>query len=470
MDSSEELATMMMILNNTTNVTDDRVVESEIKFIRDIGVTASAISIIFNGFLFLCILLNRKKPWIKSRKELSSIVWLDLVIGLFVVVIFTIRLTATGNSIMLPEHIEHGIYFSSKCLTINHLLLICYQKIQRIRQGNNLAIEISSICHQSVVIWIITISWLVLPFILLSNECSIVSFMGCTSLNGENLPIVLWFLALISGLPLGLVHIFLCIFIVLVRIKKHGNEGGHAKQRNRSIKWKGNKKRHLFTKLINKSSNTIPSGSMKASERISMGANQDQCSSLRGNNGGRCTPQVFVHSTEKSSLEDNQEQLILPELVISPERPSTGNTLGDEINNHGTRSNLTHWGSFSDWQQGQLERNKGEGWENGLAVTMTLLLFVLDVSIFPMVCSLVEVWNHRELPLAKMVYVVTFLTQIANPLIYILTTPHLLGYLKNGYALKCKSISSRRNKSTTRRDLKKQSYGFLPRISVSSPF
>ena len=147
-DSSEELATLIMNLNKTTNVTDDRVVKSEIEFIRDIGVMASGISIIFNGFLFVCILLNRKKPWIKSRKELSSIVWLDFVIELFVVVIFIVRLTAAGTSIILPVHIEHGIYFSSKCLTINHLLLICYQKIQRIRQGNNLAIENSSICHR----------------------------------------------------------------------------------------------------------------------------------------------------------------------------------------------------------------------------------------------------------------------------------------------------------------------------------
>ena len=450
MDGSVELTTLIMNLNNTTNVTGDRVLKSEIKLIRDIGATTSGISIIFNGFLLVCILLNRKKPWIKSRQELSSIVWLDLVIGLFVVVIFTIRLTATGNSIILPEHIVHGIYFSSKCLTVNHLLLICYQKIQRIRQGNNLAIENSSICHQSVVIWIITISWLVLPFILLSNKCSTVSFMECTSLDGENLPIVVWFLALVSGLPLGLVHVLLCIFIVLMRIKKHGDDEGHAKQYNRSLNWKGNKNLHLFTKLINKSSSTISSESMKLSERVSMGAYQGQCSSLRGNNGGPCTPQVFVQSPEKSSLEDNQEQLLLPELVISPERPSAGNTLGDEINNHGTRSNLTHWGSFSDWQQGQIERNNGEGWENGWAVTMTLLLLVLDVSIFPMVCSLVEVWIRREIPLAKIVYVVTFISQIANPLIYILTTPHLLGYLKNGYALKCKSLSSRRNKSTTR--------------------
>ena len=401
MDGSVELTTLIMNLNNTTNVTGDRVLKSEIKLIRDIGATTSGISIIFNGFLLVCILLNRKKPWIKSRKELSSIVWLDLVIGLFVVVIFTIRLTATGNSIILPEHIVHGIYFSSKCLTVNHLLLICYQKIQRIRQGNNLAIENSSICHQSVVIWIITISWLVLPFILLSNKCSTVSFMECTSLDGENLPIVVWFLALVSGLPLGLVHVLLCIFIVLIRIKKHGDDEGHAKQYNRSLNWKGNKNLHLFTKLINKSSSTIPSESMKLSERVSMGAYQGQCSSLRGNNGGPCTPQVFVQSPEKSSLEDNQEQLLLPELVISPERPSAGNTLGDEINNHGTRSNLTHWGSFSDWQQGQIERNNGEGWENGWAVTMTLLLLVLDVSIFPMVCSLVEVWIRREIPLAK---------------------------------------------------------------------
>ena len=276
--------------------------------------------------------------------------------------------------------------------------------------------------------------------------------MECKSLDGENLPIVLWFLALISGLPLGIVHIFLCIFIVLVRMKKQENNEGHAKQRNRSIKRKGNKKRHLFTELINKSSNTIPPESMKASERISMEVDEGQCSSLRVNNRGPCTPQVFVHSPEKSSLEDNQEQLLLPELVISPERPSTGNTLGDEINNHGTKSNLTHWGSFSDWQRGQIERNNGESWENGWAVTITLLLLVLDVSIFPMVCSLVEVWIRREIPLAKIVYVVTFISQIANPLIFILTTPHLLGYLKNGYALKCKSLSSRRNKSTTRRD------------------
>ena len=374
-------------LNRTSeaNSTNGTMNISVTEYVHDIGALISLISVLINGLLLICILLNRNKSWFRKRREFSVLISLNLAIGLVVTSMFAARRATNGAASELLLLIEEAMYFTSKCLTINYLLVMCMNKILSLNNGESTKRQKASFYMMNICVWLTTLSWLVLPFILLSNECSILWFAGCAILEKSPL-LMMQFLAFVFGFPLVVVHILAGANLFLIF--------------KRNYDWK---RRQIELR------------------RLKVGS--PYCGrNIRRPKAGLLDEKrhsVLNKSLDFTILDSGQTSDILPTVNI----PRKSNA---RVNFYKCDPFIRKQEETKTIKSTRVERTKAR-W----AVTTTLLLLVLDISIWSVVVSFAGILFKAEVSFTESTLILAFLSQVANPVIYITTIPNLRETIKN---------------------------------------
>ena len=363
----------------------------DIETVHVFGAAVSSISVILNGLLLVCIFVNRKKAWFTGRRELSSLVVSDFVIGVAAVLVFVARRTlSTGSTTEILRLVEEAIYFTSKCVTINHLLLISLNGLLHMDDATNEHRPDKSFHIQSLFIWLTTLSWLVIPVILLGNECSVLQFADCQVLtSGPTL--MVQFISFIFGCPWVLTNVFYCAYLIWSH--KRGDDSSikchkpiarlFRSKRMRELKrWRfketGVNHSHLRHKELFKTDTMLDN--TKPDFKVD-GAVGD----------------TFVEATENRSIRKSNSVNSCVVHFGSFKRPRNENTVPEETNT------------------------------NTIVLAVGLMLLAFDISILSIVVSFLRhvIDLHIDVVALKILYFLTFVSQAANPLIFILTLPNV---------------------------------------------
>ena len=368
-------------LNNTAR-TDD----ADIETVHVVGAAVSSFSVILNGLLLIGIFKYRKKACFTGRHELSSLIASDFVIGVALVSMFIARKTLSiGSATDILRLTEEAIYFTSKCVTINHLLLISINGLLRTGNVTTDHRANKSFRIQTMFVWFTTLSWLVIPVILLGNQCSGFSFGDCDVLKSGPL-LMVQFLSFIFGCPLVLTNIIYVAYLVMSLRRGESPLGKCNTLTTRLFRWKRapERKRWSFEEHgVDHLRRDVPNSTITILEN----ATDD----LKTNDG-------FAKSVDAA---DNKVRKT------------------NSIN-----SCIVHFGSF------ERQRIEGISLENKLNETVLaigLMLLVFDISVLSIITSFLRLIAsiHIDVIALKYLYFLTFLNQAANPIIFILTFPNL---------------------------------------------
>ena len=388
-----------MILNETValNTTSDVTEDFDIELVHSIGALAFSVSVIMNGLLLTCVYVNRNKSWIKKRSEYTSLIASDFVTGMAVIVVFAARHATSEAPAKVLCRVEEAIYFISKCVTINHLLLMCLNKI--VNSWKQRERQMSSFHIQSLIIWLITLSWLVFPFILLNNDCSSFWFAECTVLE-QGPSLMLQFLSFMFGFPLVSVNIVFSVYLILSYRKYYSKKHSETKLHQQKLRSSRN--------VIKKNYNTYS-----------------------------------IHDEKV-----NGEMLIMNKLIdvgfVEADKPSEMDFAEDSLQTLGTNDCIVHCDSFSG-TLGKKKQKKVEFQNKRTTITIGLMLLVLDVSVWSIVASFVTRAFKTGPTLPQSVVILTFCNQLVYPLIYILTIPGMRMTLKKMFHLCSSSSFSRKS-------------------------
>ena len=358
--------------NTTTemNMTDTA---SEIDYVYTVGAVVSSVCIIINGLLLICTLNNRKKPWIRNRQDLTSLIASDFVSGIVLVMIFAVRHALSLASSNVLRLAEEAIYFTSKCIIINHLLLMCFNSLLNLNKKKRIEGRNNSFHVQSLLIWMTTLSWLVVPFMLLGNGCSTFWFTECTL---QDPTIMLQFLSFMFGLPLILANIFYGSYALLIFKDAYSLERAENKWETGSQTTDKSRKIHTRMLSFRDQTNDEPEINRRLVSKIAgMALLPNTCS---------------AKDTAKA---------------YSPE-PC-----------------IVHQSSFKAKQEKAKERGNRQGIKNFIATG--LMLLALDISVWPIVFSFVRLLFKVDAPGLRNLLILTFSSQVANPIIYLMTLPNL---------------------------------------------
>lgn len=346
--------------NHTKAMTND----SDIEAIHIFGAVISALSIVMNGLLLTCIFFNRKKVWITRRRELASLIASDFVIGVIAVTVFVARKSLGESANGVLRLVEEAIYFTSKCVTINHLLLICLNGLLQLVERKGAHRAKNSFQIQCLFVWMTTLSWLVIPVLLLGNECSTFRFTKCQALaNGPVL--MIQFLLFIFVCPWLLTNIFYGVYLVLSLRRKY-NEANVFQSISLFRRKQQREQKCLKTE---RSNSEWP----------------DKCARI-----------IKDDSFSEDAIHKLSDSSICP----------------------------VHFGSFSSRQCKEEKESRNQ---NDSIIAIGLMLLAVDVSVLSIVMSFVSLLVDTGLDAAayRNLYILDFINQVANPLIYILTMPSL---------------------------------------------
>ena len=381
----------------------DRIDNSDIETAHVVGAAVSSFSVILNGILLICIFINRKKVWFTGRCELSSLVASDFVIGVAVVSVFIARKSlSTGSATDILRLTEEAIYFTSKCVTINHLLLISLNGLLRTGEATTENRPNKSFHIQTVVIWLTNLSWLVIPVILLGNECSGFSFGDCKVLKSGPL-LMVQFLSFIFGCPWVLTNVIYCAYLLL-SLKRENDYLCH-KLKARLIRGK------------------------RTSEQKRWSFEEHGVDHLR-RNAPNATLTILENTTAILKPDDGLDNFV----------EGTENKVRKT---NSVNSCVVHFGSF---ERQRNEENDAEKAVNKTVLAVGLMLLVFDLSVLSIVISFLRLIAdvHIDAVVLKSLYFLTFVNQAATPLIFILTFPNLKLIIK-----KRKYLNTRRERNSS---------------------
>ena len=366
-------------LNNTAMADD-----ADIETVHVVGAAVSSFSVILNGLLLIGIFKYRKKACFTGRHELSSLIASDFVIGVALVSMFIARKTLSiGSATDILRLTEEAIYFTSKCVTINHLLLISLNGLFRIGNVTTDHRANKSFRIQTMFVWFTTLSWLVIPVILLGNQCSGFSFGDCDVLKSGPL-LMVQFLSFIFGCPLVLTNIIYVAYLVMSLRRGESHLGKCNTLTTSLFRWKRapERKRWSFEEHgVDHLRRDVPNSTITILEN----ATDD----LKTNDG-------FARSVEAAD-----------------------NKVRNSVN-----SCIVHFGSF---ERQRFEGNSLENELNETVLAIGLMLLVFDISVLSIIASFLRLIAGIQIDVIalKYLYFLTFLNQAANPIIFILTFPNL---------------------------------------------
>ena len=379
----------LSVLNGSDglNKSVDNAQFSRMDRVHDVGALFASFSIVMNGLLLINIFVNRNNQVLIRGNEILSLIVTHFVTGIVVISVYGARHAVSGRPEKVLYLVEEAIFYVSKCVAVNHFLFMCINRMKSSDSEKDKDGRFVSFQIQSLMIWITTLSWLVIPFILLNNGCSTIWFTACVALQ-QGPMLIYQFLAFMFGFPLVAANaLFLLYLILSIRLnfaRKH-TESRIRKQKQ--------------GRVINRCTKNIPHIHVKKD------------------------------SVTEKLVRDTAFDSNVAEVCIHHNKASR-DTLDQDLDPADGDSCIVHCSSFSKNEVGKEEIR-----DSRTVLTTGLMLISLDISALPVVVSFLMLFFKTTATLQEGFLVLLFCNLITYPFIFVLTIPRLRTSMKTMFLL-----------------------------------